>query len=155
MVQSTRTSFSALLLYIGLSVGIFGRLVLWHPANWYVGGGPDPSQMMWFLVWWPYAVLNGLNPFLTKVVWPPAGVNLAWMTPIPAPSLLASPVTYSLGPVVSYNLLALSAPALSAWSAYCLCAHITRRFLPSFAGGYLYGFSSYEAGQVLWRPSGS
>jgi len=149
LVRSTRNNFSAFLLYIGLSVGIFGRQVIWHPANWYVGGGPDPSQMMWFLVWWPYAALHGLNPFLTKVVWPPAGVNLAWMTPIPAPSLLASPVTYSLGPVVSYNLLALGAPALSAWSAYCLCAHVTRRFLPSFAGGYLYGFSSYEVGQVL------
>ncbi len=63
--------------------------------------------------------------------------------------MLAFPVTYGWGPVVSYNLLALLGPALSAWSAYCLCAHITRRFLPSLAGGYLYGFSSYEVGQVL------
>lgn len=149
LVRSTRNNLASLLVYIGLSVVILGRQVLWHPASSYVGGGPDPSQMMWFLVWWPYAILHGLNPFLTKVVWPPAGVNLAWMTPIPALSLVAFPVTYGWGPVVSYNLLALLGPALSAWSAYCLCAHITRRFLPSFAGGYLYGFSSYELGQVL------
>jgi hypothetical protein len=144
-----RTNVFALLLYSAISVGVFGSDVMWHPARSYVGGGPDPTQMMWFLVWWPYAILHRLNPFLTKVVWAPSGVNLAWMTPIPGPSLLAFPVTYSFGPVVSYNLLALIAPALSAWAAYCLCAHITRRFLPSLAGGYLYGFSSYEAGHVL------
>ncbi|MGO9062005.1 MAG: hypothetical protein ACLQU2_32240 [Candidatus Binataceae bacterium] len=105
--------------------------------------------MMWLLIWWPYALLHRLNPFLTHVVWPPKGVNLAWMTSIPGPSLLAFPLTYSFGPIVSYNLISLLAPALSAWSAYLLCADITRRFWPSLAGGLLYGFSSYEVGQVL------
>lgn len=144
-----RQNLIAGLLYLVLAVAIFGRQLLWNPADYYVGGGHDPSQMMWFLVWWPYAILHGLNPFVTKVVWPPAGVNLAWMTPIPALSILSFPITYSLGPVVSYNLLSLLGPALSAWTAFHLCVHVTRRFWPSLAGGYLYGFSSYEVGQVL------
>jgi len=137
------------LLYGALSVAIFGGQVVCNPANYYVGGGHDPSQMMWFLVWWPYAILHHLNPFVTKMVWPPAGVNLAWMTPIPALSLLGFPITYTLGPVVSYNVLSLLAPALSAWTAYLLCVQVTGRSWPSAAGGYLYGFSSYEIGQVL------
>jgi hypothetical protein len=147
--RNPRYGVSAGVMYLVLSAGIFGRQVLWDPANSYVGGGHDPSQMMWFLVWWPYAIAHRLNPFITEAVWPPAGVNLAWATPIPALSFLSFPVTYSLGPVVSYNFLSLLAPALSAWSAFLLCDHITRRFWPSVAGGYLYGFSSYEVGHVL------
>lgn len=145
----TRNHFAPFLLYLALSVGIFGTHVVRHPATFYVGEGTDPSQMMWLLVWWPYALIHRLDPFLTKVVWIPKGVNLAWMTCIPAPSLFAFPITYSFGPVVSYNVLSLLAPALSAWAAYYLCASVTGAFAPALLGGYLYGFSTYEAGQVL------
>ena len=145
----TRNNLGVFLVYLGLSVGIFGRQVVRHPAAFYVGEGTDPSQMMWLLVWWPYALIHRIDPFLTKLVWIPRGVNLAWMTCIPAPSLFAFPITYSFGPIVSYNVLSLLAPALSAWAAYYLCASVTGALAPAFIGGYLYGFSTYEAGQVL------
>jgi hypothetical protein len=139
----------ALIAYLGLSVGVFGRQLLFHPGTCYVGEGTDASPMMWLLVWWPYALIHGSNPFLSHAVWAPSGVNLAWMTCIPGPSLLAFPVTYAFGPVVSYNVLSLLAPALSSWAAYYLCLSLTRSFGTSLIGGYLYGFSSYEVGQVL------
>jgi hypothetical protein len=108
----------------------------------------DPSFFMWSLVWWPWAVSHGTNPFVTHLVWAPSGFNLAWTTSIPGASLLLWPVSKVFGPVASFNLAMLLAPALSAWTAYLLCRHVTGRPLPSLAGGYLFGFSSYELAQM-------
>src|SRR4029453_19200919 len=52
-------------------------------------------------------------------------------------------------PVVVYNLLALAAPALAAFTAFLLCRELTRNWYASVAGGYLFGFSSYMLGQTL------
>ena len=38
-------------------------------------------------------------------------------------------------------------PALSAFTAYLLCRHLTRSTWASLVGGYLFGFSSYMLGQ--------
>ena len=59
------------------------------------------------------------------------------------------PLTLAAGPAASYNVAAVAMPALAAWTAYLLCRHLTGRFWPSLAGGYLYGFSSYMLGQQL------
>jgi hypothetical protein len=139
----------AFLLYLELSIGIFGLPVLGDLSGSYIGGGPDPASMMWFLVWWPHALVHRLNPLLADVVWSPSGFNLAWATTIPGPSLLVAPLTLAFGPVVSYNILCILAPALAAFGAYLLCRHITQAFWPSLIGGCIYGFSSYEVGHML------
>jgi hypothetical protein len=51
--------------------------------------------------------------------------------------------------IVSYNVLAILSCVLSAFTAYRLCLRLTKCVLPAVAGGYLYGFSSYEFGQLL------
>jgi hypothetical protein len=109
----------------------------------------DPSSIVWFLKWWPYAIAHGLNPFVTHIVWAPSGANLAGTTSIPGLALAGFPLTLTVGPIVTYNLLFLVAPALAAWTAYLLCRHVTGRVLPSMVGGYLYGFSSYELSKML------
>jgi hypothetical protein len=106
---------------------------------------------MWFLEWWPYAIGHGINPFVSRAVWAPQGVNLAWSINIPFPSLVLSPVTALFGPVVSYNVIALLSPALAALTAFVLCRHVTRSFTASLLGGYLYGFGTYELSQMLGR----
>ena len=146
-------ALAALATYTAVSVVFFGLPVLGNLSRSYIGGATgnphDPSLFMWHLVWWPYALLHGLNPFLPKVVWAPSGANLAWVTSIPGASLLASPITMTAGPIVAYNLLALMAPALAAWSAFMLCRYVTNAFWPSLLGGYLFGFSTYELGHML------
>jgi hypothetical protein len=139
-----------LALYTSISFALFGVPVASHPASSYIGfDHPDPALFMWFLKWWPYALTHGLNPFVTDYVWAPEKVNLLWSTSIPGPALALAPVTLAAGPVVSYNLLMLAAPALAAWTAYLLCRQVSCRFWPSAAGGYLFGFSSYELGHLL------
>ena len=66
---------------------------------------------------------------------------------MPGLALLFAPVTALFGPDVSYNLAAMLVPAVSAFTAYLLCRHVTRSTFASLVGGYLFGFSSYMLGQ--------
>ena len=51
--------------------------------------------------------------------------------------------------VSSYNVLSLVAPALRAWTGFLLARYLTRDTLASLIGGYLFGFSSYELGEII------
>lgn len=104
---------------------------------------------MWCLAWWPYALTHGLNPFVTHLVWAPTGVNLTWATSVPSLAMLAWPITALWGPVTAFNVLTLAAPALAAFGAFVLCYEITTAFFASLVGGWLFGFSSYELGELL------
>jgi hypothetical protein len=136
-------------IYLALSLILTGAPVLAQPTAAHVGLGADPSVMMWCMVWWPWAIARRLNPFISHVIWAPAGFNLTWSTSIPAVALALAPATAAFGPVVSYNIAAILAPALSAWSAFTLCRWLTGNFAAAVAGGLLYGFSPYEMGHVL------
>ena len=112
--------------------------------------GPDPTEYMWGFVWFPHAILHGLNPFVTHLLWAGSpGFDLAQGTFTPAEALVAWPLTATAGPLVAFNVLAILAPVLSAWVAYRLCLYLTGRPAASVVGGYLFGFSTYELGQLL------
>jgi hypothetical protein len=136
--------------YLALSLLVFGRDLIGAPGARYISapGAHDPSLFMWCLVWWPHAIAHGLNPFLTKVVWSPIGVNLAWVTSIPAAALLVAPLTRALGPIASFNALCLVSPVLAGWGAFLLCRDLEGGYWPSILGGYLFGFSPYMLGQM-------
>jgi hypothetical protein len=104
----------------------------------------DPQIFMWGLAWYPHALTHGLDPLFTNNVFAPSGYNLAWSTTLPAPALLMWPITTRFGPLVSFNLLCILTPILSAYTAFALCRHISRRPLPSLVGGLVYGFSTYQ-----------
>jgi hypothetical protein len=143
-----RSPITNLAFYLFVSMLLFGLPVLAHPASAHVGNSDDAPIMMWSLVWWPYALAHWTNPFITHAIWAPSGYNLTWATSIPGLAVVFAPITMACGPVVSYNIAAIMAPALSAWSAFLLCHRITRNPGAALAGGLLYGFSPYEVGQV-------
>jgi hypothetical protein len=141
-------------LYGLLSLLLFGLPVVGDPTqNIIAVDDSDPSVFMWFFSWWPHALLNGLNPFVTELVFVPDGYNLQWAASMPLPSLLLAPVTLTAGPAVTYNLIMLASPALAAWTAFLLCRHVTGRLLPSVAGGYLFGFSPYMLTVLTGAPN--
>src|SRR2546421_326744 len=107
---------------------------------------------MWALVWWPHALAHGLDPIHSHALFAPEGVNLASGQLIPAASVVLAPITAAAGPVAAYNLLGVLAPTLAAFTAFLLCRRITRKWLPSLVGGYLFGFSSYLLGQLFGHP---
>ncbi len=135
------------LVYLVLAFAFFGTTKSW--TRWVFGNGPDPIQFVWFLQWFPFAISHGLNPFISHYVWSPAGANLTWDTAIPAAALFMLPVTLLGGAVLSFNILTVLAPALSAWTAFLLARYLTRDWNAALIGGYLFGFSSYEIGQLM------
>ncbi|HEY2525026.1 MAG TPA: hypothetical protein VGI29_08200 [Candidatus Binataceae bacterium] len=138
----------ALVIYLGLSAALFLRPALPHFGTIYLGRGIDQSFFIWCLVWWPYAIAHHLNPLITRLIFAPTGFNLTWSTSIPLLSLIAFPLTATVGPITAFNLLCVACPALSAWTAFVLCRSVTRRFGPSLLGGYIFGFSSYMLAQT-------
>jgi hypothetical protein len=144
-----RPRLAALLIYLGFSVLLFGRAAAPHFTTIYIGRGIDQAFFIWCLVWWPYAIAHHLNPFVTRLIFAPAGFNLTWSTSIPLLSLLALPLTASIGPITTFNLLCVLCPALTAWTAFMLCHSLTERLGPSLFGGYIFGFSSYMLAQLF------
>ena len=144
-----RPRLAALLLYLGFSALLFARAAAPHFTTIYLGRGIDQAFFIWCLVWWPYAIAHHLNPFISKLIFAPAGFNLTWSTSIPLLSLLALPLTATVGPIATFNLLCVACPALTAWTAFLLCHSLTKRFGPSLLGGYIFGFSSYMLAQIF------
>ncbi len=49
-------------------------------------------------------------------------------------------------------MIQLAAPALSGWTAFLLCRHVTGRMWPSLIGGYIFGFSPYMLLEMTGAP---
>ena len=135
-------------LYLAASILLFGLPVLSDPSHSFIGPpqSPDPRFFLWALSWWPHALAHGMNPIWSSAVWAPEGYNLAWATGAPGPSLLMTPIMLTAGPVVAYNVVALLACPLSGLTAFVLCRRVTGSFWPSLAGGWIFGFSTYQLG---------
>ena len=148
--SSSRQAAAALLLYSLICIGFFGLRALPHLGQRCVcGASPDPATYMWYLAWWPHALLHGLNPFVTDAVFAPDRVDLGGVMLVPGAAMAAAPITLLFGPLASFNLLALTSPVLAAFFAFLLCRYITGNFAASLVGGYVFGFSSYMLGHML------
>jgi hypothetical protein len=104
----------------------------------------DPQFYAWSLRWWPYAVSHWTNPLFSNQIGAPRGYNLAWASTTPSVDLLMWPVTAAFGVLVSYNILLLVVPPVSAWAAFIAARRLTGRFWAALLAGAVYGFSPYE-----------
>ena len=151
-LESQRPSVRALvafLSYLLLSLALWSRGVITHLSTRYVGVGKEDAKLyVWTLAWWPYALRHGLNPLHSPLVWAPAGVNMAWISGMPGPALALAPVTMAANAVASLNVLLLLSPPLAAWAGYLLCDRLAHSFWPAVAGGFVFGFSTYEVAQM-------
>ena len=143
------SAVGALFIYLALSLLFFGRGLVGHLSDRYVGIGTDPGLFIFFLEWWKYVFTHHVNPFFTYVQWAPSGANLAWATCIPLFGICAIPLTATLGPVATFNLLVLLCPALAAWTTFLLCRYLCSSFWASLVGGYAFGFSPYMLAHLL------
>lgn len=138
---------AALLLYAATSWALFA-----HGASLrdnILGLPPDPYLIIWCLRYLPWAIAHHQFAPVTHLLWQPNGLNLAWVTTVPLLGFIIAPVTLAFGPVLSFNLLTLAAPALAGWAAYFLCLELCELPLAALLGGFLFAFSSYEAAQTL------
>jgi len=138
-----RTAALVLAGYLLVAFAYLGAPALVEDGRRYVGSGYNPQIFIWSFAWWPHAILHGQNPFFTREVWSPDGVNTMWSTTVPGLSILFAPLTWVAGPILSYDVAAVLAPAVSAWTAFLLCRYLSNDLWASVVGGYLFGFSSY------------
>jgi hypothetical protein len=104
----------------------------------------DPNFYTWSMRWWPYAVSHGINPLHSGQIGAPHGYSLAWASTTPSVDMLMWPVTAAFGVLVSYNIVLLLVPPLSAWAAFLVARRLTGSFWPSLVAGSVYGFCPYE-----------
>jgi hypothetical protein len=151
-----RGAWAAFGMYVLLSLLYFGLPALDDFGTSLVAAEEiEPSAFQWFLAWWPDAIADGRNPFVTHDIYAPTTINMTWVTSIPGLSLVFAPVTLLFGPVETYNLVTLLAPALAGLAAFLLCRHLTNTFWPSVAGGYLFGFGPFMLIALAGIPSHS
>jgi hypothetical protein len=148
-VRPSRQVALALLLYVVVDVAYFGASTLPDLARTCAcRSGADPTAYMWFLAWWPHALLHGINPFMTSALFAPDRINLGAVELVPAAAILATPITLLFGPLVAYNVLALAAPVLAGVCAFLLCRYVSKSFVGALVGGYIFGFSPYMLGHM-------
>lgn len=144
--------------YLGLVVYLALALIWYRSVVAHMGSAcacsvkldpGDNADSVWWLGWFVHALADGLPVFHPNVIWSPTGINLAGSTVSPLLALLGAPVTILWGPIVTYNLLMITAPALAAWSANRLCRQISGSAAAALLAGATYGFSSYEIGHLL------
>jgi hypothetical protein len=136
-----------LLGYAAISLAYFGAPLAAHPGRDLLGHGRDPQIFVWSFAWWLHALETWQNPFYSHAIYAPGGINLVWTTTVPGLALLFAPVTYLVGPAASFNLAEMLVPAVSAFTAFLLCRHVSRSLWAGVVGGYLFGFSTYMLGQ--------
>ncbi len=108
----------------------------------------DPNVTLFFLKWWPWAILHGHNPFVVHGLSYPVTYDAAWLTSIAAPALLAAPVTLLWGPIATWNLLILIAPVVASISMLALLDYLDVSALPAAIGGFIFGFSAFEVSEM-------
>src|SRR5437879_11551133 len=124
--QGALRAAAAFAIYLALSIAFFGRGLAGHLTDHYFGRDTDPSLYIWALAYWPHVLARGVNPFHTGLVWAPVGVNVAAITSMPLISILAAPITKTIGPLATYNLVSIRLPALAAFSALLTCNCVVR-----------------------------
>jgi hypothetical protein len=126
-----------------------GIAVTWPRATYLVDGKlqatRDAGVYVWDFWWMAHAVEHLANPWYTRSIVAPTGVQLGYHALMPLEGVLMMPVTVLFGPSASYNLLSILTPGLMCYAAY----RLARLWLPTQTGavfaGAFYGLSSVMA----------
>jgi hypothetical protein len=107
----------------------------------------DGGSYVWGFWWIARQAEHFSNPWFTRSIAAPVGTQLGLHALLPLPGVLMIPVTVTLGPSVSYNLLSVLLPGLLCYATY----RVARLWLPSqvgaIAAGAFFGLSS----MLSWR----
>ena len=132
-----------------------GIAVTWPRATYLVDGKlqatRDAGVYVWDFWWMAHAVEHLANPWYTRSIVAPTGVQLGYHALMPLEGLLMMPVTVLFGPSASYNLLSILTPGLMCYAAY----RLARLWLPTQTGavfaGAFFGLSSVMAWHAWYQ----
>lgn len=134
-----------LLLTIGMTWPLAAEFTSALPA-----GSGDVRQNFWNFWWWKKCLLDlHQHPYWTQYLFFPKGVSLVFYTHSSFNTLLALPITATLGPAAAYNFCVLFALALSGWGAYLLARELTGDPRAGFLAGLIYAYFPNHMEQTL------
>jgi hypothetical protein len=126
----------------------FGPLSSLGPDHMAGARSADQISQVWWIDWAYAALVHGHYPLFTNWQNYPVGINAGVNGSMLVLGVLASPITFLFGPVVSWNVLERAAPFVSALSMCLVLRRWTRWWPAAFVGGLLYGFSSLVTSQA-------
>jgi hypothetical protein len=124
--------------------------VTWPQATFLVRGQlpevHDVSSYVWSLWWMAHQVGHLGDPWFTRYMAAPVGIQLGFDTLMPLPGLVMTPVTLLFGPSVSFNLLTIVVPGLLCYVMY-RAARLWLGQTGAIAAGAFFGLSS----MLVWQ----
>lgn len=132
-----------------------GIAVTWPRATYLFDGKlqatRDAGVYVWDFWWMAHAVGHLTNPWYTRSIVAPMGVQLGYHALMPLEGVLMLPVTVLFGPSASYNLLSILMPGLTCYVMY----RLARLWLPTQTGavfaGAFFGLSSIMAWHAWYQ----
>ena len=134
--------------YLALAFAVFGHFGSLGPGHMSGIGSPDAVVQVWWLAWAAFAVPHGLNVFSASWLNYPFGQNFGDQGSLLILGVVLLPITKLLGPIVAWNIAVRLALAASAMSMCLVLRRWCTWWPAAFAGGLLYGFSSFILGQA-------
>jgi hypothetical protein len=113
-------------------------------------GPPEDNMLFYWNFWWmAEKVLRGAGDLgWSRFIYYPEGSSLVYHTWSFYNLALATALRPLLGPVVTYNVVALHGFVLAGLGAYLFVRYATHDPLLSFVGGLIYSFSSFHVSQA-------
>jgi hypothetical protein len=128
-----------------------GVVVTWpRPAYLAEGKLPatrDTEQYVWDFWWVAHQVVHLGNPFFTRYMAAPVGIQLGFHTLMPLPGLLLTPVTLAFGPSASLSLLTIVTPGLLCYAMYRAARLWLKADIGAIVAGAFFGLSTIVAFQ--------
>lgn len=152
--EGWRWRLGVLLGYLLLGVLFTWPLVL-HLGDSVIQKGDlpvDAAQGVWNLWWTRSALLAGENPFVTRMLFHPATLNLLYQTLSLPNALLALPVLLLAGPVAAFNTVVLLSFGLGGYWAYRLARAFTLDRFAALMAGFVFVCTPYHVQRVWSGP---
>lgn len=125
-----------------LAVWVTGGLWLDPNGRAILVNSSDQALFEWLLAYGGHALTHGANPFFTHLLNVPDGVNLAVNTSITVYAVVFAPLTYLVGPSVTFLVILTANLAASALAWYWLLSrHLLRTGAAALLGGLVIGFA--------------
>ena len=134
-----------------------GIAVTWPRATYLISGKlpstRDTEQYVWGFWWMAHQTVHLGNPFFTRYMAAPVGVQLGFHTLMPLPGLLMTPVTLAFGPSASLTLLAIVTPGLLCYAMYRAARLWLDSEIAAIAAGAFFGLATMIAFQDWYHTN--
>src|ERR1700685_1913280 len=125
---------------------VLGVVVTWPRPAYLVEGKlsatRDTEQYVWGFWWVAHQVTHLGNPFFTRYMAAPVGIQLGFHTLMPLPGLLLTPVTLAFGPSASLSLLTIVTPGLLCYAMYRAARLWLNAEIGAIVAGAVFGLST-------------